>query len=173
MSRAYASLVVALLVLPACPLLDVDADVQDACVTYQDIAVDAMPPVAGTLDKSFAVSDLGGLKTLADAGFDMTFESGSVRPSSGITDMSFVQSATITITSNDTSLSPIDFDCANCGSAAAELDVAPSGSGDAKPYIESGALVVELSMTGVPPSVAWTMDVDVCMSGHDAVQVDE
>jgi len=173
MSRAYASLVVALVVLPACPLLDVGADVQDACVTYQDVAVDAMPPVMGTLDKTFTVSDLGGLKTLADAGFDLTFVSGSVRPGSGITDFGFVETATITVTSTDSSLAPIDFDCANCGSAAPELDIAPNGSGDAKPYIESGGLVVDLSMTGVPPSVAWTMDVDVCMSGHDAYQVNE
>jgi hypothetical protein len=164
-----------LLVLPACPLLDVEADVSDACVTYHGVQVDPMPQVTGTVDKTFTVSDLGGLETLAGAGFELTFESATVRPSAGIADLSFVLAATVTVAGgSDASLPPIDFDCANCGSAGAELDVvAPNGAGDAKPYIDSGSLGVELSMTGVPPSVAWTMDVDVCMSGRDSYQVNE
>ena len=59
MFRTYPSLAVALLVLPACPLLDVEADVQEACVTYENVSVDPMPQVAGTLENTFTVSDPG------------------------------------------------------------------------------------------------------------------
>ncbi|HEY3807006.1 MAG TPA: hypothetical protein VGL61_30595 [Kofleriaceae bacterium] len=172
----YASLAALLLALPACPLVDAEADVQSACVAYQGVQVDAMPQVAGTLEKSFTVSDLEGLKTLADNGFELAFESADVYPTSGITDLGFVQAADVSITSGaaNSMLPPFDFTCENCGSAAAELDVAPVGSGaDAKDYLESGSLIVTLDLTGMPPAVAWTMDIEVCVTGTASYELNE
>jgi hypothetical protein len=175
MFRTYASLVVGLLVLPACPLLDVQADVQQACVTYQNVSIDPMPQVTGTLEKSFTVSDLSALKDLTDDGFQLGFASGDVRAISGVSDFSFIQAADVLITSGsaDSTLPAFDFACTNCGSAASQLDVAPQGSGDAQAYIETGSLIVTLELTGTPPAVGWTIDVDVCMTGTASYEVNE
>jgi hypothetical protein len=172
----YASLAVLLLALPACPLVDAEADVQSACVTYQGVQVDAMPQVSGTLEKSFAVSELDALKTLADDGFQLGFESADVRATSGITDLGFVQAADVSVTSGsaDSTLPPFDFTCTNCGSATDELDVAPVGSGaDAEDYMKSGSLIITLDLTGMPPDVAWTMDIDVCVTGTASYELNE
>ncbi len=175
MSRTYASLVVGLLLLPACPLLDVQADVQDACVTYQNVSIDPMPQVTGTLEKSFTVSDLSALKDLADDGFQLGFARGDVRAVSGVSDFGFVQAADVLITSGsaDSTLSAFDFGCTNCGSAASEVDFAPQGSADAQAYVETGSLIVTVELTGTPPAVSWTMDVDVCMTGTASYELNE
>jgi hypothetical protein len=175
MSHTYASLVVGLLVLPACPLLDVRADVQQACVTYQNVSVDPMPQVTGTLEKSFTVSDLSALKNLTDDGFQLGFASGDVRAVSGISDFGFVQAADVLVASGSaaSTLPTYDFGCTNCGSAASEVEFAPQGSGDAQAYVETGSLIVTLELTGTPPAVGWTMDVDVCMTGTASYELNE
>jgi hypothetical protein len=177
--------VLALALLPACPLLDFQADVQSACVTYSDVAVEAMPPVMGTIEKSFTVNDLDSFKQLADDGFTMEFASGDVQAGSGISSFGFVQAAQVDVASGDASstLPTLEFDCTNCGSGdATELDFAPvnGGSGsvsaatiDAKPYFDSGSLVITVGLTGMPPSVAWSMNVDVCVTGSASYQVNE
>jgi hypothetical protein len=170
--------------LPACPLLDLQADVQSACVRYSDVAVDPMPQVTATIEKSFTVSDLDSLKQLADDGFNLSFASGDVTTASGVSSFSFVKSATVDVASGDanSTLPTLEFNCTDCGSDTTELDFAPvdGGSGsisaatiDAKPYFDSGSLIVTVGLTGMPPAVAWSMDVDVCVTGTASYEVNE
>ncbi|HEY1549457.1 MAG TPA: hypothetical protein VGG28_16635 [Kofleriaceae bacterium] len=170
--------------LPACPLLDLQADVQSACVRYSDVAVDPEPQVSATIEKSFTVDDLDSLKQLADDGFQLSFASGDVATASGVSDFSFVKSATVDVASGDadSTLPTLEFNCTNCGSAATELDFTPADAGsgstsaatiDAKPYFDSGSLIVTVGLTGMPPAVAWSMDVDVCVTGTASYEVNE
>jgi hypothetical protein len=169
-----------LAVLPGCPLLDLQADVQSACVTYNDVQVDAMPSVTTTIEQSFTVNDISSLQQLTSDGFQLTFERGDVLPDTGISTLSFVDRAAINVTSGSGSdaLPELTFTCANCGSGVAALAFQPGSDGsgsaiDAAPYVANGPLVVSVELTGTPPSVAWSMDVDVCVTATASVQVDE
>ncbi len=185
MIRSHAMIgLLGLALLPACPLLDLQADVQSACVHYSDVAVDPMPQVTATIEKSFTVNDLDSLKQLADDGFKLSFASGDVASATGISSFGFVKSADVAVASGDpnSTLPTLEFTCTDCGGDATELDFAPvtagsdSGSAaavDAKPYFDSGSLVVTLDLTGMPPAIAWSMDVDVCVTGTASYQVDE
>jgi hypothetical protein len=170
-----------LVLLPACPLLDLQADVQSACVHYSDVAVDPMPQVTATIEKSFTVTDLDSLKQLADDGFKLSFASGDVASATGISSFGFVKSADVAVASGDpnSTLPTLEFSCTDCGGDATELDFAPVTAGsatttvDAKPYFDSGSLIVSVDLTGMPPSIAWSMDVDVCVTGTASYQVNE
>jgi hypothetical protein len=171
-----------LALLPACPLLDLQADVQSACVHYSDVAVDPMPQVTATIEKSFTVNDLDSLKQLADDGFQLSFASGDVASATGISGFGFVKSADVAVASGDpnSTLPTLEFTCTDCGGDSTELDFAPVGSDsgsaatvDAKPYFDSGSLIVTIGLTGMPPSIAWSMDVDVCVTGTASYQVNE
>ncbi|HEX4454132.1 MAG TPA: hypothetical protein VH143_24885 [Kofleriaceae bacterium] len=169
-----------LALLPACPLLDLQADVQSACVSYSDVAVDPMPQVTGTIEKSFTVNDLDSLKQLADDGFQLSFASGDVTSATGISSFGFVKSADVAVASGDpnSTLPTLEFSCSDCGGDTTELDFTPVTTGsaatvDAKPYFDSGSLIVTIGLTGMPPSVAWSMDVDVCVTGTASYEVNE
>jgi hypothetical protein len=177
-----------LVLLSGCPLLDLQADVQSACATYSGVQIAAMPSVTTTIEQSFTVDDISALQQLTDDGFQLTFERGDVLPDTGITSLGFVDSAEITVTTGSGSASgsgnaasatlpPLDFACANCGSAGSDLAFEPAGSAgsatDAAPYVAGGSLVVTVDLTGTPPAVAWSMNVDVCVTATASVQVDE
>jgi hypothetical protein len=162
-------LAVGLLVLPACPLLDVETEVQETCATYHDVQVDGVPVAQGTLSTTFTFSDFGPLQDLTSLNTDLQFTRAELRATTGVSDFAFVQGASLTIASGDPSStlpSVVVFECAACSTPAPVLDVATSASIDAKDYVTSGSLIVTADFTGRAPAVAWTMDVDVCMSGR-------
>jgi len=176
MLRTYLSLVAGLALLPGCPLLDVQADVQDVCVTYPGLQIPAQPPATTAIERSFTVDQLDSFKDLADQGFTLAFSHGVARATSGVSDFTFVQHADLAIASGDPSstLPTLEiFDCDGCASADGTLDVAAAGSADATAYVASGSLVVTIDLAGTAPTVDWTMDVDVCMTGAGSYQVDE
>lgn len=164
----YVGLVGCLALLPGCPLLDVQAEVSETCVTYPGVRVEAQPDGSTSVDSTFTVDHLDGFRDLADQGFHLAFVRGEVRATSGIADFAFVDHAAVAVASGDpeSTLPTLDvFSCDHCASAAPVLDVTPSGAADAAAYIESGSLVVTLELAGRAPTVDWMMDVDVCMTG--------
>ena len=174
MSRTLA-VVAALLFLPACPLLDIEAQVQETCVTYPDIAVAALPPATTTISKSFDVSDLQSFKELTDEGLELSFVRGETRATSGITDFTFVQSAQMSVASGDpdSTLATVTvFECSggSCAETDNKLDVTSATNADAAPYIASGSLVVTVDLAGTPPATNWSMDVDICMTGSESYE---
>jgi hypothetical protein len=176
MSRSYLALVVGLVVLPACPLLDVEADVQDACVTYPGLQVAALPSVNATIEKSFTVGNLDSFKELASQGFDLSFVHGEAHATSGITDFTFVRKATMAVASGDPSstLPTLDvFNCEACAPTGDTLEIGAATQADAAPYITTGSIIVTIDLTGTPPAVDWTMDVDVCMTGSGSYELNE
>jgi hypothetical protein len=153
------------LLLGGCPLLDVEADVQEACVTRTGVQIAANAP---TSDQSIVVDHLDGLADLAKQGFHLTLVHGQVRATSGISDFSFVTSAAVSLASGDPSSTLATLDALACdsrGSADAILDVTPSSTADVAPYIESGSLILNVDLAGAAPAVDWTMDVEVCAHG--------
>lgn len=160
----------AVIALPACQLETVDADVSNACITYTGVEVPAVPPSPATgaprssTQERVEVDQLGAFADLVNQGFELTLTSGEVVATSGIADFSFVTSAAIAIAGSDGEPPPIAaFGCDPCDGAGSALELA-AGSADIAPYIATGAVALTVELAGPPPSVAWTMDVQVCAS---------
>jgi hypothetical protein len=163
-----------LLVLPACPLLDVQAQVQEVCMTYRGVTIPGVPVGQTSIDQSFTLDQLQGAKDLADADAQLTFTHAEVRAVSGVSDFSFVQKAELSIASGDpnSTLPTVSvFDCEGCGTSAAALDVDNAATVPVQDYIKSGSLVVTIALEGTPPANDWIADVDVCMSGNISYKV--
>jgi hypothetical protein len=154
--------------LPACPLLDVQVDVPEVCVTYHDVHVDGMPAGETMIEKMFTVDHLDQAKQLADQGATVQFVRAEIRATSGITGFDFVHQAKLTIASADetSTLPAVEvYDCEDCATSGATLDVQATSQVDPNPYLASGSLLVTIDLAGQAPADAWTMDVDICMSG--------
>jgi hypothetical protein len=172
---SYLFAVAGLTLLPACPLLDLQAEVAETCVTYPGIHVDAAPAATVSLEQSFTLDHLDSLQGLADQGFSIGFVRAQVRATSGISDLGFVARANIAIASGDPSstLPTLEvFDCEACGAGGPTLDLDAATIADAAPYVATGSLVVTVDFTGQLPTTAWTMDVDVCTSGSASYTID-
>ena len=164
----HLALVAGLVVLPGCPLLDVEAQVEETCATYHDIHVDGLPEGQPSLSQSFTLDDLQSIGKLASLDAVLTFNRAEVRATEGIHDFSFVRDAALTIASGDPSSTlptQVVFDCQDCGTTAPTLDIASDAAVDAKAYVTSGSLIVTVDLVGQPPPTAWSMEVDVCMGG--------
>jgi hypothetical protein len=173
-SSTFAALL-ALALLPAgCPfpLLDVAADVQAVCVTYTDVQVEGVPAIAGvhSVSQSFTVSDLGEITSLDKLDAQLTFVSAELHATSGISDFTFVQAANVMVASGDptSTLPTVDvYDCTgDCAPTGSTMSVPAATEVDAAPYVHSGSVVIDVELSGNPPTTAWTMDVDVCFSAH-------
>ena len=152
---------------PACPLLSVQAEVQEVCLTYTGVTIPGVP-AGGNISQSFDFKDLQGAKALADANAQLTFTHAEVRATSGVSSFSFVQQAELSIASGDanSTLPTLSiFKCDGCGNATTTLDVTNATSSPAQDYMKTGSLVVTIDLTGTPPATDWTADVDICMSG--------
>ncbi|HEY6037231.1 MAG TPA: hypothetical protein VIV58_23285 [Kofleriaceae bacterium] len=167
-------LLASLLVLPACPLLDVNAQVQEVCMTYTGVMIPGVPAGQTSIDQSFTIDQLQGAKDLADADAQLTFTHAEVRAVSGVSDFSFVQKADLSIASGDpnSTLPTISvFDCEGCGTTSSALDVDNATTVPVQDYVKTGSLVVTIALQGTPPANDWVADVDVCMSGSISYKV--
>jgi hypothetical protein len=167
-------MVASLLVLPACPLLDVQAQVEEVCLTYRGVTIPGVPVGQTSIDQSFTLDQLQGAKDLADADAQLTFTHAEVRAVSGVSGFSFVQKADLSIASGDpnSTLPTVSvFDCEGCGTSAAALDVDNAATVPVQDYIKTGSLVVTIALEGTPPANDWVADVDVCMSGNISYKV--
>ena len=167
-------LLASLLVLPACPLLDVNAQVQEVCMTYKGVTIPGVPTGQTSIDQSFTLDQLNGAKDLADADAELTFTHAEIRAVSGVSDFTFVQKADVSIASGDpnSTLPTLSvFDCEGCGNATSKLDVDNATTVPVQDYVKTGSLVVTIALQGTPPANDWVADVDVCMSGNISYKV--
>ena len=165
MLRSFTS-VVALALLAGCPVLDIQVDVPQTCVTYPGLQVGASAS-GSAIDATVTDNQLGALQALATQGLVVTLVSGAVRAASGITDLGFVERAGITLASGSASstLPSVDaFDCGPCGSGSA-ITLSPTSATDLAPYFAGGTVAVSVDLAGALPTVAWSMDVEVCVAG--------
>ena len=162
-------LLASLLVLPACPLLDVTAQVQEVCMTYSGVTIPGVPVGQTSIEQSFTLDQLQGAADLANADAQLTFTHAEIRAVSGVSGFSFVQKAELSIASGDpnSTLPTLSvFDCEGCGTSSPALDVDNATTVPVQDYIKTGSLVVTIALQGTPPENDWVADVDVCMSGN-------
>ena len=157
----------ALVVLPACPLVDAEADVSEVCVTYRDLPLD-IPAASGTFETSFAIDDLSAIKPITDLGSSISFVRASVRASNNHDNLGFISSARVDISSGDpmSRLPRITaFSCDGDCAAAGNLELTAPDQHDAIEYVKSNSLLVDLQVSGSTQARPLEVDVDVCMSG--------
>ena len=136
--------------LPACPLLDMQVDVAETCVTYKDVHVDASPAGEMMVEKMFTIDDLQQAKQLAEQGATVQFVRAQIRATSGITGFDFVHQAKLTVASADaaSTLPAVEvYDCEDCATSSATLDVEASSQVDPNPYLASGSLLVTIELS--------------------------
>ena len=171
-------LLASLLALPACPLLDVTAQVQEVCMTYSGVTIPGVPVGQTSIEQSFTLDQLQGAsafaRSAANADAQLTFTHAEIRAVSGVSGFSFVQKAELSIASGDpnSTLPTLSvFDCEGCGTSSPALDVDNATTVPVQDYIKTGSLVVTIALQGTPPENDWVADVDVCMSGNISYKV--
>jgi hypothetical protein len=155
--------------LPGCPLLDIQADAPEVCLTYPNLQI---PPGPGltSLHKTFVFDDLSSVRDITKLDGNLTFVRADVRATSGIDSFGFVDAAHVMVSSGDpaTTLPPLTiYDCdGDCAPAGNELELPAAVASNALDYLRETSIVIDLDFEGRVPETAWTMDVDVCMKAQ-------
>ncbi len=154
-----------------CPLLQVDAEVPETCVTYRDVEIPATDG-SGAISHSFVLDDLSGFQQFVDIDGSVQFVHVKLRATSGVSSLDFVDSAHVSVAAPglpDASIVSCDGDCP-AGQSELVLDTAAAV--DALDYLSADSLTVTLDVAGDLPTTAWTMDVDVCVKASVSVSVE-
>lgn len=152
--------------LAGCPLLEIEASIEEVCVTYRDVEIVGV--VGDHIQHSFTTGELGELQGLAEQDAEMSFTRVTLRAHGG--ELTTVSSARVAVASGDPESTlptlPIvecDGDCLPDGNT---LAIPAATQHSAVAYVATGSLVIDLELRGQLPAEAWTADVDVCMNGR-------
>jgi hypothetical protein len=166
---------VGLFALPACPLLDVSADAQEVCLNYPNLEIPAAPAGQTSLVQSFTFDDLSSVHDLTKLDANLQFVRAVVTATSGIDSFDFIHAVDIVVSSNDpgTTLPPMTmYQCdGDCDPQGDQLEIPAAVGNDAISYLRSNSIKIDLNFQGQPPTVAWTMDVNVCVKAKVSYSV--
>jgi len=155
------------LLVTGCPLLDVETDVSEVCVTYAGVQIDGASETS--VQASFTIDELGQLNTFIDQDADLEFVRAEIRATDG-TDLGFVDAAEVSVAGGDPESTlptlPVISCDGDCLPDGASLQIPATVQHSAVDYVRTGSLVIAVDLHGQVPAVAWTADVDVCMKGH-------
>ncbi|TMQ21487.1 MAG: hypothetical protein E6J91_02595 [Deltaproteobacteria bacterium] len=167
MIKMSRSAILLLATLPGCPLVDVEAEVPEVCLTYPNLQVQS--PAVGSLSQSFVFDDLSAVHDVAKQDASLSFVRAEVRVTSGIENLAFIDAVHVVVSSTDpaTPLPPLTvYDCSgNCAPDGNALEVPAALVHNAIDYLRAGSLKIDLEFDGQIPAASWTMDIDVCMKG--------
>lgn len=153
----------ALVLLAGCPLLDVEVEIGEVCMTYRDIEIDATAAASA----SFTFDDLAPIHELLEYDAELRLVRAELRPTSGITDFRFIESARVTLLATETLPELAAYDCdGDCVSDGGVLAVPAAVQQDVVGYLRGDSVAVTIDLAGAPPVDRFTMDVDVCLRGH-------
>lgn len=162
---------VALSLVPGCPLLEAEVDVPEVCITYDEIHVGAGVEVA----ERIVIDDLSELDELVTHAEELAFVRAEAIATSGIADFGFVEQARIAISpgAGDSAVPPLTlYACdGDCVSRADSLGLSAEEQHDVLDYLRGDAITLDLELAGELPQVAWTMSVVVCFAGTARYEV--
>jgi hypothetical protein len=160
-----------------CSLVSAEANIPDACITRSGLTMQGLPvalPTA-TVNQSFTHDAFGDLKDLLGSNdqhlkAQVRFITATFHMESGATDLSFLQAASLQVSSMDSSagLAPIDvIDCHSgmCPFQSPTVEIQATGNADLVEYVRAGALRFDLGLTGTLPTNDWAVGLEVCVSG--------
>lgn len=148
-----------------CPLLDVQAEVSEVCVTYANVEIEGV--TGDRVQHSFTADDLGALQTFVEQDAELAFTRVAIHAHDGF---ARVDAAHVSVASGNPdstlptmSIVECDGDCLPDGST---LELPADAQQSALEYVKTGSLVVDLDLRGQLPADAWSADIDVCMTGR-------
>ena len=157
---------IGLAMLPGCPLLHIEAEVPEVCLSYPNLQFTS-PTAQSSIKQSFTFDDLSAIHDLAKQDANLEFVRAAVHVTSGVANLDFVKSVHVVVSSGDpgTTLPPMtmyncDGDCVPDGDT---LDIPAAAGNDAIAYLRGDSVLIDLDFEGEIPAATWTMDVDVCM----------
>ncbi len=154
----------------ACTVAQAQVDITDLCIPYAGVDIKGVDPGTAMVDRTFTYDKLSAIQSLAKSFSNLEFVSIGATAASGIPNLSFIQSAHVTIASGDptSSLPTLDvYDCAaDCVPDGDTLSVPANLQLSALAYVESGSVVADLEIGGQLPVDPWTINVNVCFSGE-------
>jgi hypothetical protein len=154
----------------ACTVAKAEVDVQNMCLTYDDLMITGVAGGSNELDHTFKYSKLGLIQAFASRVTNLQFVSVTAQATSGITSLDFVQAAHVSVASGDPTspLPTVDvYDCdGDCVPDGNSLNVPATFEASAIAYVETGSIVANLVIDGAIPPQDWTMDIDFCFSGQ-------
>jgi hypothetical protein len=166
-ATAVLGLGLGLTMLPGCPLLDVEADVPEVCLTYPNLQVQT--PAVSSLTQSFVFDDLSAVHELAKQNAKLELVRAEIRATSGVDNLAFVDAVHVVVTSGDpgTTLPPLTmYDCdGNCTPDGSTLEVPAGLAHNVIEYLRSNSIKIDIDFRGEIPAASWTMDINVCMKG--------
>jgi hypothetical protein len=169
-SRSALVFGIGLLALPGCPLLDVQVDAEEVCLSYPNLDIPAVAGGQTTLDQSFVFDDLSAVHDVTKLDANLEFVRAEITATSGITSFDFIHAARIVVASGDpgTTLPPMTmYDCnGDCVPDGDKLEIPAAVGNDAIEYLRSNSIKIDLKFAGDVPSVKWTMDVNVCIKAR-------
>jgi hypothetical protein len=161
-----AALLTGLAMLPGCPLVDVEADVPEVCLTYPHLQVET--PAQSSISESFVFDDLSAVHDVVKQDATLEFVRAEIRVTSGLENLAFVDSASVTVSSNDPGTTLPKMTMYECKDDCADGKVIMLTAGDAHnaiAYLQSNSLKIDLEFKGQIPAASWIMDIDVCLKG--------
>lgn len=160
---------IGLTMLPGCPLLNIEAEVAEVCLSYPNLQVTS-PTAQRSIRQSFVFDDLSAIHDLAKQDADLELVRAEVRATSGIENFGFVQAVHVVVSSGDpdTTLPPLTmYDCTgDCVPAGNALEIPAAAGNNAIAYLRGDSVLIDLDFVGEIPAGTWTMDVDVCMKAR-------
>ena len=155
---------VLLLPLGGCPLLQVEVEVPNVCISRTDVAV---PGTLGQLQTRVQVelSDIAALDEL-EPGDELQFISFSARPQGGGGELSGIESAKVPLAGGGLPALVI-FDCdGDCITADGSLSPTPASEDNVADYMRADDAAVEIELHGSLPPRDFKIDVSACLSGE-------
>jgi hypothetical protein len=166
-NRSSTLLAVALLLpLGGCPLLQVEAEVPEVCVSRTDVTV---PGSLGQLQTKVRVdlSEIDGLSEIQGSD-ELHFISFSAHPQDSGLEFASIQSAKVTLRASEASGLPDlqVFACSgNCITSEGSLTVKSSTDANIADYLGDAEVSVEIELHGSLPLRDFKVDVNACLSG--------
>ena len=151
--------IASLSLLAGCPLVEVSAEFEEVCITRTDVQIEGVSETS--VSQHFTFDDLSDVHSLLELDADLAFVRAEVRPTSGVTDLAFVQSAHVAF--DATPVFACDGDCPTLDHAVALGSAAQVNAVD---FLAQDKVEVSLDVVGQLPTTAWTVDVDACVKGH-------
>jgi hypothetical protein len=168
-SKSVLALGIGLVMLPGCPLLEIEADVPEVCLHYPNLQVETTKG-ASSIKQTFVFDDLSAAHDITELDADLEFVRAEVRATSGIEGFAFVRAVKVVVSSGDpaSTLPPLTmYDCdGDCVPQDNRLEIPAALGRNAIEYLKSDSIVIDLDFEGEVPAASWTMDVDVCMKAR-------
>jgi hypothetical protein len=166
-----ATLACLLPLLAGCPLATISAEIPEACLVYDDVAVDGVPAGAA-FTHTLVVDELPLLDGFVAIDAVLTGARVTLRARAGVSDFQFLDGIIVTVSGDDPAETPLDLVACIDGSCAApgpETTISAALPEDLLDRTRGGGTQITLALSGTLPEQPWRSDIEVCLAGSARV----